>query len=1842
MRKFTFMILAVFMAVMAYAQKPMSGSRALELPIHKAIATQSTTPLNAGKLANKQLAMPYMANSVRSQAPRRVAEPVTPPTGEVIYYTLQGTNNRGSGTVTRTVKVIFDGNDVYVTGLCWYVADAWAKGTIENGVATFAMGQYMGDPGAEVYLAGTDDGSTLTDVIANYDVETRNFEFTTYILDNKDVAEGLGFYAYWSTGVTLTKIEGEVDLPVEAPEGLETEEFTVKGLSYDYNEQEQLITTSTAFNVQAGFVTTSPTTIDIYVQGLCSYLPEAWVKGTGEVTEGGIKVTFPTGQLFGTYASSYVMWFVGLNSLEDEAELQDVVFDFDADSKTLTLLEGQYVAINGEKEEPYWYSIYSDLVISKVVEVAAMPANPEITDLKNSNYGYIITFNVPAVDTEGNGLVSSKLFYQIYTDTEGEVSALTFTPQTHVKLTEDMTVIPYGFTDNYDFGNNTIYLNELYSADWNKLGIKSIYYGGGETNETEIQWYEIKPYGGDEPAAGHLWIAEDQEYNNQQTITDITIDEGITGVFAQGNGANPSRYYNDGTAVRAYAGNTLTLTSEGEAIVKVEFTFDTKNGSKMPAFDVEVGEMTIAEDGTTGEWVGEANEIVFSVPNTSGQQTRVQSIKVILNGEEEGGGEEEEDELVVLPEGVEAQEYTLKASGATSQGTITIEDTKLVAFDGTDVYVQGLAYYFPEAFIKGELNTNGKITFKSGQFVGEDEDGKEYLVGVSIEDENNFVYEEEIVFDFDAESGVISLTEGTYYGESGQKDEADVWDYFESATFTPGAPVNPDLVVLPEGIELEEYSVSARNYNDNGDVNRSIFIGFDGSDVYIQGLCSYLPESCIKGTIEGNVVTFAHGQYFGTYGNTYDMYLNTLLESDVIFDYDSETGTFTAQNECFLVDNDSYYFDSYRGAVFKKVVETAAMPANPEITDLKNSSYGYYITFNVPAVDTEGNGLVSSKLFYQIYTDIEGEISALTFTPQTHSKLTEDMTVIPYGFTEDYDFYDNAIYLNDLYSADWNKLGIKSIYYGGGETHETEIQWYEIKPYGGDEPAAGHLWVAEDQEYNNQQTITDITIDEGITGVFAQGNGANPSRYYNDGTAVRAYAGNTLTLTSEGEAIVKVEFTFDTKNGSKMPAFDVEVGEMTIAEDGTTGEWVGEANEIVFSVPNTSGQQTRVQSIKVILNGEEEGGGEEEEDELVVLPEGVEAQEYTLKASGATSQGTITIEDTKLVAFDGTDVYVQGLAYYFPEAFIKGELNDNGKITFKSGQFVGEDEYGKEYLIGISVDEGNNFVYEEEIVFDFDAESGVISLTEGTYYGESEAKDEVSIYDYFETAVYTPGALVIPDLVVLPEGVETQVWTLEASFIDDDDVKDVQRQTEVAFDGTDIYIKGLSYYFEDAWLKGTLNTEEGVATFPTGQFVGKDEYGMEFMVGYGEQGIEDIEFYYDADAKTLTQKTEYILENQSAEEVDPYGYWTNAIYYEGEAIVVEPVVAPEGLETETYLFTAMEIVDEEEESYEVRKKVVADNDGGNDEEEDEIEVSFQEYSHQIEVGFDGNDVYFKGFSDDTAEMWAKGTLSGDGKTVTIPANQFMGNLTILWYSFNYYLTAVADDLETMEDIVLNYDAETNTFSTDQFVVINGAKRSMYPYQTFTAVEITKMIEVAATPADPAIDKLTLEGTKYPNVDFIIPATDTEGNAIIGSKLFYQIWIEKVVEGSNVQEPLTLAADLYTYMDEDMTEIPYTYDDSYDIYAYGERVYLNQPAEEIASWKKIGVQSIYYGGGECNKSNIVWSEELNTGINDMSAVQGKAVYYDLQGRVASAQTKGLLIKQVSQADGTVKTVKVIRK
>ena len=250
-----------------------------------------------------------------------------------------------------------------------------------------------------------------------------------------------------------------------------------------------------------------------------------------------------------------------------------------------------------------------------------------------------------------------------------------------------------------------------------------------------------------------------------------------------------------------------------------------------------------------------------------------------------------------------------------------------------------------------------------------------------------------------------------------------------------------EAVTLPDGVELVEYALSYETNTGEAGYGTAA-VAVDGNDVYFKGFSIYIPDALIKGTKSGNTITFPANQYLGSYAG-YDSYLYV----SATFTYDAETDTYTSTDQVYSVLGGQYYDANYYNPVLKGIVEQAATPANPSVTNLKNGNYGYYITFNVPNVDTEGNGLVSSKLFYEIYTDIEHDVQPLTFTPETHVQLTEDMTIIPFGFTEGYDFYANTIYLNDLYSDAWNKIGIKSIYTGGGETHETEIQWYTIKNY---------------------------------------------------------------------------------------------------------------------------------------------------------------------------------------------------------------------------------------------------------------------------------------------------------------------------------------------------------------------------------------------------------------------------------------------------------------------------------------------------------------------------------------------------------------------------------------------------------------------------------------------------------------------------------------------------------------------------------------------------------------------------------------------------------------------------
>lgn len=384
------------------------------------------------------------------------------------------------------------------------------------------------------------------------------------------------------------------------------------------------------------------------------------------------------------------------------------------------------------------------------------------------------------------------------------------------------------------------------------------------------------------------------------------------------------------------------------------------------------------------------------------------------------------------------------AYGSSGWNDVTADmKTVNVIIDGADIYIQGLAYWFKEGWIKGTVS--GKTaTFANNQLVGEDEYGPEYISG----SDDGSTLAENIVFSYDAIEGILQA-ETPYIFENGSTTKISAYTYWTTPTFSRTAPEDPQVVVLPDGVTAEEYVMT---YQD--EKGESFFkptkVAVNGNDVYFQGFSNFLPEAWVKGTKNGNLVTFPKMQYmgeYGTYGSSYAFY-----NGDAVFAYDAETEAYSAEGLIFGVLADQYYDGKYVNPVLGKVIEKAGTPADPIISSVGDTQYGPAMSFNIPIVDTEGNGMATSKLSYQVFVDMEQEVSPLTFKAEYYKYLDQDMTIIPYGFTENYDFYADQIYLNMPEYKTFNKIGIQSIYTGGGEEHKSEITWFTIKEYGYVEP----------------------------------------------------------------------------------------------------------------------------------------------------------------------------------------------------------------------------------------------------------------------------------------------------------------------------------------------------------------------------------------------------------------------------------------------------------------------------------------------------------------------------------------------------------------------------------------------------------------------------------------------------------------------------------------------------------------------------------------------------------------------------------------------------------------------
>ena len=203
-------------------------------------------------------------------------------------------------------------------------------------------------------------------------------------------------------------------------------------------------------------------------------------------------------------------------------------------------------------------------------------------------------------------------------------------------------------------------------------------------------------------------------------------------------------------------------------------------------------------------------------------------------------------------------------------------------------------------------------------------------------------------------------------------------------------------------------------------------------------------------------------------------------------------------------------------------------------------------------------------------------------------------------------------------------------------------------------------------------------------------------------------------------------------------------------------------------------------------------------------------------------------------------------------------------------------------------------------------------------------------------------------------------------------------------------------------------------------------------------------------------------------------------------------------------------------------------------------------------------------------------------------------------------------------VIVDEEHDSSYKQNDPAPRYNGRDSAIYLARMWNA----KTLLGSATPSVESF----YGGWSY-SVRFDIPATNAEGKSLITSKLSYQVMVEK--DGAQQVLPLTVAC--YPMLEQDMEEVPYNFEAKWDILLHGKMINLNQGEEEIKTWSKIGVRSIYRGGGEEHTSDIGWYDlepfwqEMGIEQTTTAAEPADDAWYTVTGvRVTKPAAAGLYI------------------
>lgn len=309
-------------------------------------------------------------------------------------------------------------------------------------------------------------------------------------------------------------------------------------------------------------------------------------------------------------------------------------------------------------------------------------------------------------------------------------------------------------------------------------------------------------------------------------------------------------------------------------------------------------------------------------------------------------------------------------------------------------------------------------------------------------------------------------------------------------------------------------------------------------------------------------------------------------------------------------------------------------------------------------------------------------------------------------------------------------------------------------------------------------------------------------------------------------------------------------------------------------------------------------------------------------------------------------------------------------------------------------------------------------------------------------------------------------------------------------------------------------------------------------------------------------------------------------------------------------------------------------------------LSAEEYA-MVNAFVNGNAFYVDHLEDGLPNAVVSGTIAADGKSIVVPTRQYLG-VDPQYNSHVYVLTGNAKVEQQGESTYFNYDqtdavtlacSETGEVTAEYpaSFVVNCGRNNLYIISDIVAPYFTPQVDKALTPADPvfAADGLRVSAN-FDIVKFLIPTVDVNGEELNENDLYYNVYYN--------DSPYEFTPDLYKGLPTAMTDIPYSFfDTNFDIY-FSASTKQSTIYFYDQGYAKIGVQSVYCGGGERRVSKVVYVERPQSGISDVAsdARELKSVtYYNLAGQQIAEPAAGVCIKRMQYADGTTKTEKVVK-